>query len=45
MNPYDEFEDVPEDHPDRLENSGMPKSVIERLLRNTAYRRLKTSMI
>jgi hypothetical protein len=31
MPPHIEFEHLPEDHPDRLENSGMPKSFIDRL--------------
>ncbi|UXT20411.1 hypothetical protein FY140_06650 [Agrobacterium tumefaciens] len=39
MIPHIEFEFLPEDHPDRLENSGMPKSVIDRL-RNAHFTRL-----
>lgn len=37
--PHLKFEFLPEDHPDLLENSGMPKSFITRL-RNAYFTRL-----
>jgi hypothetical protein len=37
--PDAEFEDLPDDHPDLLENSGLSKSHVSRL-RNAYFRRL-----